>query len=143
MGNGDVTLISCTNTKRDEPAAARNLYDPSGYFCDMRAYAEARDRPWFILSAKHGLLAPDERIAPYDAVGLTETQAERIAEELSEQGFQPVHITAGKRYTGPLIPALEGCGIDVVEVCRGMRIGERRSWLQTRTAELLDGTVQG
>ena len=132
----DATLISCTNAKRDRAAPARELYDESGYFRDMRAYAEARHGPWFILSAKHGLVEPSEVLEPYDAVGLADIQAEEIAESLSDKMIDAVHITAGKRYTGPLTPALEAYGIDVVEVCRGKQIGERRAWLQRRTKEL-------
>jgi len=141
MGSEDVTLITCTNAKRDEPAPARELYDPSGYFRDMRAYAEARGHPWYILSAKHGLVDPDKTLAPYDAVGLSETQAFEIAAALKEKGVQTVHVTGGAAYTDELTPALEARGIDVIEICRGMRIGERRSWLQNRTRELINGSL--
>jgi len=138
----DATLISCTNAKRDEPAPARDLYDESGYFRDMRAYAEARGGRWFILSAKHGFVEPDEVLEPYDERGLSEQQAHDIATELDERAINTVHLVAGKDYSDVLTPALEKVYIDVVEVCRGMRIGERRSWLQQRTSELINGSLQ-
>jgi len=137
----EATLITCTNAKRDRAAPARELYDESAYFRDMRAYAEARHGPWFILSAKHGLVEPSEVLEPYDAVGLSEPQAETIATDLADRGITSVHVTAGKRYTDPLTPELEAVGIDVVEVARGMKIGERRSWLQRRTTELVNGDL--
>lgn len=61
-----VALVSCVKTKRDEPAAPRNLYI-SSYFQKMRDYAEQNYDDWWILSAKHGLLDPDgDPIEPYD-----------------------------------------------------------------------------
>jgi len=137
----DITLISCTDAKRDSAAPAKDLYDESGYFCDMRAWANARGEQWFILSAKHGLVDPYETLEPYDARGLSEQQATQIARALSERDVDTVHITAGRDYTDPLTPALEAEGIDVIELCRGMQIGERRSWLQARALELVNGTL--
>ncbi len=137
----DATLIQCTNSKRDEKAMAKDLYDESGYFRDMRAYAEARGDRWFILSAKHGFVEPDEKLEPYDKRGLTEQQAREIATELDERAIGSVHLVAGKDYSDVLTPALEEVYIDVVEVCRGMQIGERRQWLQRRTSELLNGDL--
>jgi hypothetical protein len=45
------------------PAAARDLYR-SPLFRKERAYAEQSGVPWFILSAEHGLGAPDEWRTP-------------------------------------------------------------------------------
>lgn len=128
-----VTLIQCTASKRDEPSQARYLYDESGYFRDMRAWADSRGQPWFILSAKHGLVDPDDVIEPYDERGLSEDQAWGIAQELSEAGVRHVDITAGMDYTDPLIPELEHQGIDVVNHFAGNRIGTRRKLLQEHT----------
>ena len=70
----DIVLISCSKTKLDHPAAARDLYD-SPLFRQSRAYAVASGRPWFILSAEHGLVGPDEWLAPYERY-LPDTPAE-------------------------------------------------------------------
>ena len=137
----EVTLIQCTNSKRDEQSPARDLYDESDYFCKMRAWAEARNVPWFILSAKHGLLHPDTVIEPYDERGLHNGQARDIARELSNGGVGLVYLCAGKDYTDPLIPVLERSGIDVVDNFAGMRIGERRKELHKRTAEIVNGSL--
>jgi len=127
-------LIQCTKSKRDEPAKAKHLYDESGYFCDMRAYAAATGEMWFILSAKHGLVDPETVIEPYDAFGLSKDQAQEIATEVAQQADY-VEIIGGKDYTDPLTPELEVRGVDVVELCRGMGIGERRQQLQQLTAQ--------
>jgi hypothetical protein len=117
------------------------LYDESGYFCDMRAWAKARADPWYILSAKHGLVNRSEIIAPYDERGLSESQAEAIAADLAESGVDTAHITAGRDYTDPLVPELERRGIDVVNHFSGLQIGERRHALQEATKELRNQTL--
>jgi len=136
-----ITLIQCTNSKRDEAATAKDLYDESGYFRDMRAYAEAKNDPWYILSAKHGLVEPTKTIDPYNQFGLSETQANDIAEQLASHGVTSVEVVAGKQYTNPLVPALENHGIDVLDNFRGLRIGERRQKLQVRTSEMLNSSL--
>ena len=128
-----VTLIQCTNTKRTGRHKAKHLYDESTYYCIMRDWARSTGNPWYILSAKHGLLEPMREIDDYNEVGLSVEQCEQIATELSDKGVTEVLITAGKKYTDPLTPELERLGIDVIEVCRGMRIGERMRELKERT----------
>ena len=55
----EIGLISCTKSKRDEPAPPRDLYEPSTLFQKAREYCENTYDEWYILSAKHGLLDPD------------------------------------------------------------------------------------
>jgi hypothetical protein len=106
----------------------------------MKRYAEAYqqkyDEEWAIVSAKHGLVYPDESITDYDEFGLDVTQAIEIANELSEKNVESVRVIGGKKYTNTLTPALEGMGIDVVELCRGMRIGKRVQKLQELSRSL-------
>jgi len=101
------------------------MYEPSDYYKKMRRFAEAKGNEWYILSAKHGLLNPETVIEPYDEFGLSEQQATEIVEKLSDEGVTEVEIVAGKKYTSLLIPELERYGIEVIEHCRGMRIGKR------------------
>lgn len=127
------TLISCTKAKRVGTHQARDLYDESRYFRRMREWAESKPQPWYILSAKHGLVSPGESISDYDERGLTEALAEEIAAELDEIGAAVVDITAGRDYTNPLIPELERRGIDVIEHFAGKKIGERERLLKENT----------
>ncbi len=60
-----VGLVGCVKTKGSRPSQARDLYD-STLFRGRRRFVEATCERWFVLSAKHGLVAPDEVIAPYD-----------------------------------------------------------------------------
>ncbi len=57
--------MACAKSKLSRPAAAKDLYS-SARFRKARAYAERSGAPWFILSAEHGLVAPDEWLAPYE-----------------------------------------------------------------------------
>lgn len=136
-----VTLIQCTDSKRDEMALARDLYDESRYFRRMREWAESRGNSWFILSAKHGLVDPDESLEPYDEYGLSSEQAWQIATELSDRGIDVVDITAGREYTDPLIPALEFQTIDAVNHFAGEPIGRREKLLRQATAERRHDTL--
>src|SRR3546814_11920244 len=59
-----VFLVACVAAKLDRPAPARDLY-ASPWFQKARAYVERQGGAWFILSAKHGLIAPETVITPY------------------------------------------------------------------------------
>lgn len=56
-------LVSCVGDKHSKPLPARELYR-SDWFLKARAYVEAQGEEWFILSAKYGLVSPDQVIAP-------------------------------------------------------------------------------
>lgn len=60
-----IGLIGDVKTKRDVRAPARELFT-SPLFQARRSYAERVCDIWFILSAQHGLLHPDQVVAPYD-----------------------------------------------------------------------------
>ena len=60
-----VGLVGCVKTKLPGPAKARDLY-VSTMFEGRRRFVERSCARWFVLSAKHGLLDPDEIIEPYD-----------------------------------------------------------------------------
>lgn len=60
-----VALVGCASAKLKRPELARNLY-VSPLFKKASAYAEATCDEWYILSAKHGLLHPNDFIEPYD-----------------------------------------------------------------------------
>ena len=73
-----VTLVSCVKTKRELAAAAKDLYI-SPLFKGMRRYAEQNADAWFILSAEHGVLRPDQVIAPYQRTLQTMPKRDRVA----------------------------------------------------------------
>lgn len=131
-----VYLVSCVSQKRGEACAACDLY-VSDLFRKARRFAEASGCPWFILSAKHGLVAPGQVIAPYDQT-LNKMRAadrrewsERVAEQLAEAvpDLSRVVFLAGKRYREILARHLTSRGVEVSIPMEGLRIGEQLSWL--------------
>jgi hypothetical protein len=60
-----IGLVGCVKGKRSSSAPARDLYT-SALFLGRRAFIESTCDRWFILSAKHGLVDPDDVLDPYD-----------------------------------------------------------------------------
>ena len=131
-----VYLVSCVSQKREQACAARDLY-VSDWFRKARRFAEASGCPWYVLSAKHGLVAPDQVIAPYEQTLNTTRVAgrrawgERVAAQLAEAvpDLSRVVFLAGGRYREFLAPHLAGRGVEVSVPMEGLRIGEQLSWL--------------
>ena len=131
-----IYLLSCVGQKRSAPAHARDLYT-SPWFCKARTYADRTGRPWFVLSAKYGLVDPDEIIAPYDLtlntmlVADRRRWASRVLTQLEPHlnGIGSVMILAGRRYREFLEPSLQSRGLFVSVPMEGLRIGEQLGWL--------------
>lgn len=131
-----IYLVSCVSKKQDIPCEARELYQ-SDWFKKARAYVEARGMPWFILSAKHGLVRPEEVIAPYEQTlnkmpvierrAWAEGVGRKLADHVSKD--DEVVILAGARYREFLMPTLRELAGSVQVPMAGKRIGEQLSWL--------------
>ena len=132
-----VYLVSCVSKKREQPCAARDLF-VSDWFRKVRRFVEASECPWYILSAKHGLVSPDQVIAPYEQT-LSKTRAaerlawgEQVAAQLAsvvlDHPFRVVFL-AGERYREFLVPHLASRGVEVSVPMEGRRIGEQLRWL--------------
>ena len=74
----DYLLVGCVKQKSDRAGPARDVYASPLWRC-RREYAKRLAVPWFILSAKYGLLAPDTHIEPYDLSLADLSPAERRA----------------------------------------------------------------
>lgn len=107
----DVVLIGCVRTKRAIACAAAELF-ASPLFDGRRRYAVAAGLPWYILSAKFGLLAPEDVIGPYDVYLAEQSPAYRkawgefIIAQLEQRqpqlGGCIVEVHAGAAYIEPL-----------------------------------------
>ncbi len=94
-------------------------------------------QPWFVLSAKYGLVHPDEMIAPYDLTLNTMPMADRrqwassVLTQLEPHlnGIGTVTFLAGQRYREFLEPSLRSRGLGVSIPMEGLRIGEQLRWL--------------
>jgi hypothetical protein len=99
-----ICLVSCVGAKRAAPSPAADLYQ-SDWFIRARAYAETVGSCWYILSAKHGLVHPDQVIGPYEQTLNTMGVSERrnwaclVREQMDKQMPDATHIVvlAGQR----------------------------------------------
>jgi hypothetical protein len=123
--------------KLDRPAPAKDLY-VSPLWSGRRAYAEASGCQWLILSAKHGLIDPRRRIAPYD-VALRDLDARargrwgnRVIASLVERYGTLDGITfeihAGDAYRRAITPGLIALGAHVDVPLTGLTMGRQLQW---------------
>ena len=135
----DLLLVACVKQKLNEPAPAKAHV--SALFKRERAYAEHAGVPWFILSAEHGLVAPEERLAPYERY-LPRTPAafrsawgpwvaERLELLTGALAGKVIEVHAGASYVAEIRPLLEAKGATTVEPLRGLSMGQRLSWYST------------
>jgi hypothetical protein len=128
-----VVLVACCDEKLPQAAPAADIY-LSDLFRKARAWAERNGSRWFILSAKHGLLSPEEVIEPYDVSMVGRRRQERrawdarVLAQLAEQGVSAGVVLAGKKYRGwmdgrPFTAPMEGMGI-----------GDQKGWLKRQLA---------
>ena len=134
----EIGLVSCVKSKRDESAPPKDLYT-SDYFEKMRNYAEMHHDEWYILSAKHGLLDPeDDPIAPYDETlrNFSKPEQREWAQQVQEQmeesdileGEVSLVIHAGKDYYEELLPLVED-HVESIEIpTEGLAIGKTKAW---------------
>jgi len=60
-----IGLVGCVKAKSHHPRPAKDLYI-STLFRGRRSFVEYSCDEWWILSAEHGLVHPDQVLAPYD-----------------------------------------------------------------------------
>lgn len=125
---------SCSATKQnvDNPVQAIDLYD--GYFFKIIKKAVRADQfepglDIIIISAKHGVVEPDEEIEYYDrrmatelANELNEDVVSAVASKVREDNYDEVWVNLGKDY----LPAVDGLedAVDVpIEYIEGCGIG--------------------
>jgi len=132
-----VCLVACTSRKSDQPAAAEFIYR-SPLFSAARSYAEKRADQWFILSAKHGLLSPNDVIEPYNESLLSQSDvqrqewAERVdhAFDVRVPAGGRVIFLAGSAYRSHLAPKFQSEGRETVAPMSALGIGSQVAWLQ-------------
>jgi hypothetical protein len=142
-GDGPVriALVSCVKSKQPSPAPAKDLYT-AALFRGMRGFAEANADAWYILSAEHGLLAPDQVTAPYERtlnkMGKAARQewAERVQRQLETvlPARAEVIILAGERYREGLVPFLRSRGYVVSIPLEGLPFGRQLQRLKELSA---------
>jgi len=137
-----IVFVSCVKTKAPEPRPARSLYT-SPLFTFSSTYAESLSPHWYILSAKYGLVHPEQVIAPYEKTLNNMSAAERKAwtadvleslRDIVAPGDELVFL-AGVRYREGLIPTLLHWGCKVSIPMEGLSFGRQLSWLKAKVVE--------
>lgn len=141
MADPDIVLITCVKTKRRKPCAAKDLYI-SPLFVKQRSYAEETGVPWFILSAEHGLVVPDEWLSPYERY-LPDTPsnfrsawgawvAARLQLLAGPLSGRVIEAHAGSAYIDAIRPHMEMDGAILIEPLHGLSMGARLAWYGSR-----------
>ena len=130
-----IGLVSCVKSKLEHRAPARDLYT-SALFRGARCSVERSCGRWFILSALHGLVDPDEVLEPYEKTLATASRQERrrwsqavlmaLEQELGAVGPHSFEIHAGAAYARyGLLEGLSRAGADVELPLDGLTMGQR------------------
>lgn len=133
MTRYDLALVSCGAQKADSPQLARHLYRSTLFRLSLE-HAEAQAARVLILSARHGLVSPDQQLAPYDA------SLRHLGPMALLRWLQSVHETlpvpagrvlllAGGVYLDKLRPELVRRGWQVDAPLERLTIGRRLQWL--------------
>lgn len=140
-----IVLLSCTKSKLDKPAPARDMYSPSPMFQKTKSYGEGlKPDKMFILSAKYGLLPMDKQIEPYDLTLKTMKADEKnqwgemVKGQMGKVGLSPekdnfIFLT-GSEYMKPLEKFIPSENVE--KPMEGKRMGERLSWLNSQVKKL-------
>jgi hypothetical protein len=129
-------LVSCSKSKRSQTSQVSNMYT-SHLFRGSVALAESISAPYYVLSAKHGLLSPRCVIPPYDAYlgDLSAAEIETWADDVSStiDAVLPSQATlvflASQQYSGPLRKRLSSKRFKMLEPLCGLSIGYMGEWL--------------
>lgn len=131
-----IGLVACVKKKHARACRAKDLYK-STLFTKARHHVELCCDEWFILSAKHGLLHPEQVVTPYEETLNNKGTLERKqwTEEVwtaLRNHLKPndrVTILAGNKYREYLVELLENYGCTVNVPMAGLTIGRQLQWL--------------
>jgi len=141
-----IGLVGCVKEKADHQRPARDLY-VSPLFRLRRRYVERScGDDWWILSAKHGLVHPDDPLEPYDVTLKDLDMAARrrwsrhvvsaIAERINPVEGETFEIHAGAEYREyGLVAGLQHQGCKVANPTKGMRLGEQLRFYKKASEE--------
>jgi hypothetical protein len=130
-----VGLVGCVKLKGPVAAPARDLY-VSALFRGRRRAVEATCDRWFVLSAKHHLVDPEQVLEPYDlALGDLTRAARRewservladLAAHLGPLGKVTFEVHAGADYREfGLVDGLGAAGAAVAVPAAGLMLGHQ------------------
>lgn len=133
-----IGLVGCVKEKATKPAAAAELYT-SVLFRGRRSFVEWSCDEWWILSALHGLVHPEDVLEPYDVTLKSMPATERRLWSAHvvgsiEQRIQPrlgevIELHCGAEYRDfGLVEGLQQRGVALENPTHGMPIGKQLSF---------------
>lgn len=139
-----IALVACSASKQDHGMAAEHLYS-STWFRLARTFARKNADRWFILSAKHGLVAPHHWLAPYNEElhgrrSKREEWAGDVADLVqdwtdSRPEDTTIILLGGIKYRSPLADFLRQRGYTVETPLEGMGIGKQQQYLKQHSQQ--------
>lgn len=137
-----VALVACGSQKLSHGTQAQDLYT-STWFKLARSYARKHCSWWYILSARHGIVAPYHYLEPYNEI-LPRSRIARtdwaldVADIFGDwwdwvPDWTQVVMLAGDRYAHPLGEILQERGYQVEYPLAGLGIGQQQAWLKQNT----------
>ena len=139
-----IVLLGCGKQKASKATIAKHLYTGSLFRARLKYVRANEPDKWFIISAKGGLMTPNQWVQPYDktmqnlnpmaraawhayvAASLTDHLPDMTQAELKRT---EIEILAGAYYYTPLDKILEAMGFLVTVPTRGMGQGEQMRFL--------------
>jgi hypothetical protein len=119
------------------------MYSASNLFKKAYQYATRHYDKVVILSAKYGLLFPEDEIEPYDltlnrmSIKQCKEWANNVFEQMTKrldlEKIRIAYFHAGKRYREYLIPKLELRGVKCIVPLLGLSFGQQLAWYDTHT----------
>lgn len=143
-GNRNIILVACAGRKQQVLSPAKDLYT-STLFKASRRYAERCGDVWYILSARYGLVHPDQVLEPYNSSLAEMPRAART--DWSQRVFEALRATvlsgtrdqvvflAGRHYRAHLEGLLRAFGYRVAVPMQGLGIGQQIQWLNRQLAQ--------
>ena len=132
-----IVLVSCVKLKLKHPAQVKDIYI-SDWFKSALKYAETLNPDLIcVLSAKHGLLALNDEIAPYEITLNTMSRKEiktwatvvtaklALLSDLQQDRFV---LLAGEKYRALLVPHLAHYEVPM----QGLKFGQQLQFLKAQ-----------
>lgn len=137
-----IAFVGCVKAKNPGPLSAQDKY-ASPLFLASKRYALREADHWYILSAKYGLLSPDDIVEDYDLTLKTMSReqcrqwARRVAAQLQERnaistGNTIIWLT-GLDYSRDLVPLMPRQRHSFP--LQGLKLGPRLQWLNRANSD--------
>ena len=132
-----IVFVGCGKKKKHAPCKAKEMYI-GNLFKAAYKYAEQQGGKIYILSAKYGLLDPEEVIEPYNVTlaGSTKTEQKKWAAKVYKQCVaqhidfnEPVMFLCGESYRKYLMQVFREWSVPLLH----LGLGEQISWLKKHT----------